>query len=133
MTPAIPGNVHRAISEYPENAREKLKEIRAYIYEEAERLKAAPLTETLKWGEPAYLTEATKTGSTIRIAWKKNAAEDLQFLVNCKTDMIQNWRSQFPNLRYQGNRAIHFKITHPLPETELRLCIARALTYHQRR
>ncbi len=132
MIPAIPNDVQQAVLGYPEDAQGKLKEIRGYIFEEAERLNVAPLTETLKWGEPAYLTEATKSGSTIRMAWKKNAPEDLQFLVNCKTDMIQDWRSQFPNLRYQGNRAIHFRLDQPLPETQLRLCIARALTYHQR-
>lgn len=30
-----------------------------------------PIEETLKWGDPAYVTSATKSGSTIRVVWKK--------------------------------------------------------------
>ena len=32
------------------------------------------IEETLKWGEPAYVTTASKSGSTIRIGWKKPRA-----------------------------------------------------------
>lgn len=38
----------------------------------AETSGVGPLTEMLKWGEPAYLTEATVSGSTIRLGLPKS-------------------------------------------------------------
>ena len=47
-----------------------MRALRSLLVEVAEDLCVGPLTETLKWGEPAYLTEVTKAGTTVRIAWK---------------------------------------------------------------
>ena len=130
MIPPLPEDVAAAISTYPASAQERLIELRLCIHSEAARQDVGPLIETLKWGEPAWLTKKPKTGSTIRIAWKEKVGGDLQFLVNCKTNMIEQWRAEFPNLIYAGNRAIHLPLADPLPMATLRLCIAQALTYH---
>ena len=127
----LPENIASVLESYPDPARAMVLHIRAMIQHEASALNVGPLRETLKWGEPAWLTEVSKAGSTIRLAWKKNLPHSLHFLVNCKTDMITTWREQFPQLDYAGNRAIHLPLDAPLPEDALRLCIARALTYHR--
>ena len=120
------------LADYPEAARAYANRLATLIREEAVRLKAGPLTETLKWGEPAFLTEATKSGTTIRMAWKPKAPDVLQMLVPCQTSLVDTWRDRFPELRYAGDRAVLLPLGAPLPEVALRSCIALALTYHRR-
>ncbi len=50
--------------------------------------------------------------------------------VNSQTTLIDTYRSFFPELSYEGNRAIVFSVDQVIPENEVRLCIAMALTYH---
>jgi hypothetical protein len=62
--------VAAAFSIFPAGVRARLLEVRELIFETAADIKGVgPLTETLKWGEPAYLTQATGSGSTIRLGW----------------------------------------------------------------
>lgn len=127
--PPMPQTVRAAFEHYPEAARAPLMGIRALIFEEAETRAIGPLTETLKWGEPAYLT-VKKAGTTIRLAWKAKAPDVVQMLVHCNTSLIDRWRSQFAELRFAGNRALHLPIG-PIPEAALRQMIGQALTYHR--
>ncbi len=63
----MPAGVAAAFSVFPDRVRARLLEVRDLIFETAASAGGVgPLTETLKWGEPAYLTEATGSGSTIR-------------------------------------------------------------------
>ena len=54
------------------------------------------LEETLKWGEPAYLTSATRSGSTIRLAWKPARPEQYAMFFNCQTTLVDTFRTLFP-------------------------------------
>ena len=93
-----------------------------------------PITETLKWGEPAYLTSVSKSGSTIRIGWKKSAPSRYAIYFHCQTNLVDSFRALFPDaFDFQGNRAIVFEDTDTLPADALALCIAAALTYHRRK
>ena len=66
MTPPIPQPVADVLARHPSPVRARLLDIRALIYSVATKTGGVgPLTETLKWGEPAYLTEASKSGTTI--------------------------------------------------------------------
>lgn len=66
--PEIPADVAVAFAAFPDPVRVQLLEVRRLIFATAaETSGVGPLTETLKWGEPAYLTEATVSGSTIRL------------------------------------------------------------------
>jgi hypothetical protein len=60
--------VEAVFSAYPRPVQAKLLALRRLIFNTA---KATPgvgrLHETLKWGQPSYLTCETKSGSTIRI------------------------------------------------------------------
>ena len=64
--------VARAFEACPAPARARLLALRELIFRTAaETPGMGGFDETLKWGEPAYLTAASKSGSTIRIGWKK--------------------------------------------------------------
>lgn len=90
------------------------------------------IAEDLKWNEPAYLTNQTNSGTTLRINQKKNAPNTFAIYVNCKTDLIENFKSIFPNLKYEGTRAIVFDASSPLPENEVKTIISMVLRYKLR-
>ena len=93
---------------------------------------AVELEETLKWGEPAYLTEATRTGTTIRLGAPKSLPGSCAILFNCQTTLIDSFRAHFPDtFSYQGNRAILLDPGAPLPAEPLAICLGMALTYHR--
>jgi len=130
--PRIPVEVAAAFRAYPAAAQKRLLEVRALIFATAATLDhVGPLSETLKWGEPAYLTEATGSGSTIRLG--VSDAGEPAVLFNCRTTLVDSFRERFPGVfRYQKNRAILLDAARPLPEAELAICLAMALTYHRR-
>ena len=57
---------------YPRPLRSKLLALRRLILDTARTTKGVgALQETLKWGQPSYLTPETKSGSTIRMnVWR---------------------------------------------------------------
>ncbi|WP_421726447.1 DUF1801 domain-containing protein [Bauldia sp.] len=120
---------------YPPRLRKKLKALRALILKTAADTDGVgPLTETLKWGQPSYLTEATGSGTTVRIDAVKGAPHRYALYVHCQTRLVEAFRELYPDqLTYEGNRAILFDANRPVPETPLRHCIAMALTYHARK
>ena len=90
------------------------------------------LEETLKWGEPAYLTAASRSGSTIRIGWKKRHPTQYAIYFNCQTSLVETFRALFPDeFKFEGNRAIVFDVADAVPADSLALCIAAALTHHR--
>ncbi|MDJ0824097.1 MAG: DUF1801 domain-containing protein [Rhodobacter sp.] len=129
--PAMPSQVRAAFVSIASPAREQLLEIRRMIFEVAQAAGVGPLTETLKWGEPAYLTEASKAGSTVRLGQVKGDAR-AAVLLNCNTTLVAGFREMFGDaFVYHGNRAILIDPHRPLPETPLAMCLACALTYHR--
>jgi hypothetical protein len=91
------------------------------------------LTETLKWDEPAYLTEVTESGSTIRLGRIKASKKDCAVLFNCRTTLVDTFRNQFPEaFAFEKDRAILLRVSGPLPEAPLSICLSIALTYHRR-
>ena len=92
------------------------------------------LQETLKWGQPSYLTPETKSGSTIRIDRVKTSPRQYAVYFHCQTDLVEKFRELYPTeLSYGGNRSILLDAAQKLPEPELRHCVALALTYHLRK
>ena len=118
---------------YPPGMRPKLMALRELILEAAaDTAEVGEIEETLKWGEPAYLTSQSGSGSTIRIDWKKSRPESYAMYFNCKTKLVETFRTMFPNdFKYEGNRALVFAANAPMPTDALRFCIAIALTYHR--
>jgi hypothetical protein len=135
MTPAPPPHVADAFDALPPAARAGLLELRALIFEVAAATPGVgALTETLKWGEPAYLTEATKTGSTIRLGVTRSEPPRCAIYLNCKTTLVEEYRAAFAEaFEFEGNRAVLLDPAGPLPKAALAQAIAMALTYHRRK
>ena len=116
---------------YPKATRTKLFALRQLIFDTAAETEGVgELEETLKWGQPSYLTSATKSGSTIRIDGIKN--DDTRYAVYfiCHTNLVETFRELYRGkLRFEGNRGIVLDVKEPLPVEELSHCIAMALTY----
>ncbi|MGF1627560.1 MAG: DUF1801 domain-containing protein [Alphaproteobacteria bacterium] len=117
----------------PAAARARMMALRRQIFDTAAATPGVgPLTETLKWGEPAYLTAATGSGSTVRIGWKPTAPDRVGVYFNCRTRLVDRFRTMFAGeLTFEGNRAILLDISQPLPDQPLAACLALALTYHR--
>jgi hypothetical protein len=85
-----------------------------------------------KWGEPAYLPAAPRTGSAIRLGWKRSAPNCCAVYFHCKTTLIGTFRTLFADeFGFEGNRALLLKLSDPLPQKPLAACLAMALTYHR--
>lgn len=115
---------------YSDRERRGLMALRALIFEVAEQTEGVgALEETLKWGQPAYLTSQTKSGSTIRLGISKQ--RDFALFTHCQTTIMSDFQALFPQgFDFEGNRAVHFDSDADLPKDELRLLIKSALTYH---
>jgi hypothetical protein len=117
---------------YQKPVRIKLLALRRLIFDTAKTTEGVGrLEETLKWGQPSYLTPETKSGSTIRIDQVKSTASQYAVYFHCQTDLVATFRDFYPwTFRYGGNRCILFDITDEIDEAALRHCLALALTYH---
>jgi hypothetical protein len=113
--------------------RQKLLALRKLIFETAASTPGVgELEETLKWGEPAYVTSETKSGSTVRIAWKRSSPSQYAMYFHCQTNLVETFRTLFPKeFAFKGNRAIVFRESEVVPTDSLSFCIAAALTYHR--
>ncbi|MEM8947997.1 MAG: hypothetical protein AAGA21_10245 [Pseudomonadota bacterium] len=88
----------------------------------------------MKWGQLSFLTAASKSGTTIRIDRLSKTDDRPALFVSCQTDLVATFQDIYPEaLSYQGKRAIILDADGPLPEVELRHCIALALTYKARK
>ena len=111
---------------------ERLTVLRQLIIDTAAEIPAVgPLEETLKWSEPAFLTSATQSGTTIRINRHKGQDDLYALYVHCQTDLADRYRQLYGDeLEIDGNRAIVFRVNEELPVEAVRHCISLALTYH---
>jgi hypothetical protein len=133
-SPAPPPEVANVLNACPEAAASHLRALRDLIFETAEATpQVGEIEETLKWGEPAYLTHAPKTGTTLRLGWDKTG-DHARLFVPCQTTLIETWRAHYnETLDFVGNREVSLPTYRPLPRAELQHCIAMALTYHLRK
>jgi Domain of unknown function (DU1801) len=123
--------VAAAFKSYPADVRPKLLAVRELIFKVASTAGVGKLEETLKWGEPAYLTPSG-SGSTIRIGTLKSDPDCYAMNFNCQSSLVQTFREKFPDrLHYEANRSILFRVGERIPVRELSACIAMALTYHR--
>jgi Domain of unknown function (DU1801) len=133
-TSTLAPSVQAVFDSYPPPLRKKLLTLRQLILDTAAATEGVgALEETLKWGEPAYITTQSKSGSTVRIDRKKNQ-DRYAIYFNCNTTLVDTFRSMFPNsFHFEGNRALVFDVKDAIPKKKLGFCIAMALTYHQKK
>jgi Domain of unknown function (DU1801) len=131
MIPMDP-TVRAVFDAAPTPARRGMLALRSLILSVANGLpQVGPVTEALRWGEPAYLTPVSRSGSTIRIGAPK--AGGFALYCNCQTSLIADFRDLMGDAyRYEGNRAVLFETVEDIYPEKLGLLIARALTWHQR-
>ncbi|CAM3265159.1 DUF1801 domain-containing protein [Aequorivita lipolytica] len=115
---------------YPKTMQKQMFHLRELILNTAtETDGVAKIEETLKWGEPSYVT---KYGSTIRIAWKEKAPEQYAMYFKCTSQLVPTFRTVYKEkFNFEKNRAIVFKLNEEIPNAELKHCISLALTYHK--
>lgn len=125
----MPASIFRT---YPAKLRGKLESLRRLIIKTAAKTEGVgPLEETLKWGQPSYLTTKSKSGSTIRIDRVKGSDDKYAAYFHCQTDLVATFRELYPKkFFYEGNRAIILDANKKPDEKALAHCIALALTYH---
>lgn len=122
--------VEAVFANYPDFVRDKMQHLRSLVIETAEETEGITLLEeTLKWGEPSFVT---KNGSTLRINWKEKAPDQYAIYFQCTSRLVDTFRLVFNHkFKYEGKRAIIFQLNQKIPELELKECIKAALTYHQ--
>jgi hypothetical protein len=127
--------VEKTFAAYPAKLRKALLALRGLIYDTAARVDGTgQIVETLKWSQPAYLTEKPKSGSTIRIGAVKGEVDSYAMYFHCQSNLVPTFRELYPDtLAFEGNRAIHLTLGGTIPKEELAHCIGLALTYHLRR
>ncbi len=124
--------ISQKFSSYPEDVRSKLLDLRNLILEVAAKTKGVgTLDECLKWNEPSFVTLESKSGSTIRIDWKKSDPERYHMYFNCNTKLVSIFKELFPDdFEYGGNRSLSFALKEKTPVKKLAKCIEIALTYN---
>jgi hypothetical protein len=127
-------DVQSVFKAYPPALRAKLMALREMLFDTAAGTEGVgTLTETLKWGQPSYLTEETGSGTTVRIDRLK-AADGYAVYFHCQSGLVGRFRELYPETcRYDGKRAIVFAAGDRLPARELRHCLALAFTHHSRK
>lgn len=135
MTPFQSADVKSIFEGYPDPVRNKMLALRELVFEAASTADGVgTIEETLKWGEPSYLTVRPKSGTTIRMNWHPDRPDECSVFFHCQTDMISTCRQLYPELfHFEGNRRMSFAANEPVPEEAMQHCLALALTYHRRK
>ena len=119
---------------YPADLRRRLMTLRELVFETAVGIEGVgALNETLKWGQPSYLTAETGSGTTVRIdRLKKSDGYAIYF--HCQSGLVGQFKELYPDtFRFEGKRAIVFDLKDSVPKRALAHCIGLALTHHLRK
>jgi len=127
--------VREVFATYPAAVRKRLLVLRDLILATAEATDGVGrIIECLKWGQPAYLTERPKSGSTIRIDAIRGEDRLYGLFVHCQTGLVSMFRDHYDGqLSFDGNRAVILSLDETVPVAPLKHCVAMALTYHLKR
>jgi hypothetical protein len=122
--------VESVFTNYPDHIRPKMLNLRRLVLEVAEESDDIDkLEETLKWGEPSYLT---KIGSTVRVDWKAKSPDQYAVYFKCTSKLVPAFKKVYQKVfNFEGNRAIIFNSDEKIPEPELKKCVHASLTYHK--
>lgn len=122
--------IEKIFANYPDSVRNKMQELRELVLQTASETKeVSRLEETLKWGEPSFIT---KNGSTLRIAWKEKTPEQTAMYFQCTSRLVDTFRMIFDHkFQYEGKRALIFPLDQEIPKVELKACIKASLIYHK--
>ena len=125
--------VQAVFDQYEADIRDKLLSLRDLIFDQAASIQSiGSLSESLKWGQPAYRPVANKIGTTVRLDAVRGSGGAVALYVPCSTTLIADITTRYPDVfDSQGKRALVFAPDTSIPESELRHAIAMALAYHR--
>lgn len=128
--PELPPEVEAVFAAAAEPTRAELLRLRALIASVADGLPGvAPLSASLKWGEPSFAPGKTGIGSSVRLAAQRDGRVAMHFI--CHTGLVDRFRELYPlTFEYAGNRSILIEPGSRFDREALSHCIAMALTYH---
>ena len=120
---------------YPKKVRTRLLFLRALIFDIAQKTEGVgALEETLKWGQPSYLTSESGSGTTIRLDQLAALKGKYEICVHCQTTLIGPFRKQYGDeFTYDANRGLVLDAEDDVPLEELSHFVYLALTYHLRK
>lgn len=130
MQPFQTPQVKAAYDAFPEGQKEIALMLRDLVFAvAADTPEVGRVEETLKWGQPSFITPKTKSGSTLRIGVTK--AGDTGIYAHCGTSIISDYAATFPgDDRIDGNRGVLFATANEIVPDRLRHLIRHGLTYH---
>jgi hypothetical protein len=94
---------------YPKSVQTQMYQLRELVLSTAREIEGLDkLEETLKWGEPSYLT---KHGSTVRMDWKEKKPDQYAMYFKCTSKLVPTFKELYPDVfTFEGDRAIIFKL-----------------------
>lgn len=122
--------VEEVFNNYPKEVKQQMLQLREIVLKAASEIEGLEkLEETLKWGEPSYVT---KYGSTLRMDWKEKTPEQYAMYFKCTSKLVPTFKTVFKyKFNFENNRAILFTLNEEIPKPQLKQCIKMALTYHK--
>lgn len=128
--PAMPPAVQAVYDGCTSPVRQGLAQLRHLVFAQAERMPhIGPLTEALRWGEPAFLTPQTGAACSLRIGPVR--AGGFGLFVHCKSGLIEGFRAgPGAGLRFSGTRAVLFDSVADIDPAQISLLIGQALGFH---
>ena len=129
--PELRGEVKAVYDACTPPVRLGLQQLRELILEQAARMpQVGPVTEGLRWGQPAFLTLDSGAACSLRIGPVKGQGFGL--FVHCQTGLIAAFAGGAgAGLRFGGTRAVLFDPSDRIDPTQIAVLIGQALAYHQ--
>lgn len=128
--PALPGDVQAVYDACPPPVRHGLHQLRGLILAQADLMpQIGPVTESLRWGQPAFLTLDSGAACSLRIGPVKGQGFGL--FVHCQTGLIAAFAAGAGvGLRFGGTRAVLFDPSDRIDPAQISVLIGQALGYH---
>lgn len=122
--------VEAVFNNYPDLVQDKMLFLRNLVLETAKEIdEVHQIEETLKWGEPSFIT---KHSSTLRMDWKPKLPNQYAMYFSCSSRLVDTFKMVYPNtFHYEGKRAIIFQLDEEIALEELKQCIQATLMYHK--
>ncbi|MDP1747934.1 MAG: DUF1801 domain-containing protein [Reyranella sp.] len=130
----VDARVAAVFKDYPPGLRARLMALRELVFDTAAGTSGVGrLDETLKWGQPSYLTAESGSGTTVRLDCLKTR-DGYAVYFHCQSGLVDQFRTIYPDtFAYEGKRAIVFETGARVPVRALRHCLALAFTHHARK
>ena len=129
LAPTLSDEVAAVIHGWPRQIQTPVLQLRELIFSTADRIGKQPVTETLKWNEPAYVV---RKGSTIRLGWSAKTPEHYRLYFICNSKLADTYHELYAeSLNIEGRRSLSFHQNDVLPADDVSHCISLALRYHE--